>query len=82
MACGTPLVVSDIIGFRELIDGGEEALLVRARDPRAWAEAVVELIGDPARRAAMQLAGLRKAARFAWPRVTQQVIALYRTVVQ
>jgi phosphatidylinositol alpha-mannosyltransferase len=82
MACGTPLVVSDIIGFRELIDGGEEALLVRARDPQAWAEAVVELIGDPVRRAAMQVAGLRKAARFAWPRVTQQVIALYRMVVQ
>jgi phosphatidylinositol alpha-mannosyltransferase len=82
MACGTPLVVSDIIGFRELIDGGEEALLVRARDPQAWAEAVAELIGDPVRRAAMQVAGLRKAARYAWPRVTQRVIDLYRTVVQ
>jgi len=80
MACGTPLVVSDIIGFRELIDGGEEALLVGADDPQAWAEAVVRLIGDPAKRAAMQLAGMHKAARFAWPRVAEQVIKLYEKV--
>jgi phosphatidyl-myo-inositol alpha-mannosyltransferase len=80
MACGTPLLVSDIIGFRELIDGGEEAVLVPAGDPEAWADAVVELIGNPVRRAAMQVAGIRKAAQFAWPRVTRQILELYGEV--
>jgi len=82
MACGTPLVVSDIIGFRELIDGGEEAMLVGADDPQAWADAVVELIGNPARRVAMQIAGMRKALRFAWPRVAKQVIEVYERVAR
>lgn len=82
MACGTPLVVSDIIGFRELIGAGEEAVLVRASDPQAWADAVVWLIGNPVQRAAMQVAGIVKAAKFAWPRVTQQVIDLYGKVTQ
>jgi phosphatidylinositol alpha-mannosyltransferase len=82
MACGTPLIVSDIIGFRELIAGGEEALLVPADDSKAWGDAVVDLIGNPARRAAMQLAGLRKASKFAWPRVAEQVIHLYERVIQ
>lgn len=82
MACGTPLIVSDIIGFRELIDGGEEAMLVRADDSQAWADAIVELIRDPARRAAMQVAGMRKALRYAWPRVAKQVIELYKRVAR
>jgi phosphatidylinositol alpha-mannosyltransferase len=65
MACGTPLVASDIIGFRELVDGGGEAVLVPPRRPDAWADAVAGLIGDPSRRAAMGAAGRVKAGESA-----------------
>jgi phosphatidylinositol alpha-mannosyltransferase len=81
MACGTPLLASDITGFRELVAGGAEAVLVPPREPRAWADAVVRLIADPVRRAAMGQAGRTKAADFAWPRVTDQVLAVYRRVL-
>jgi len=81
MACGTPLVVSDITGFRELVGDGGEALLVDKDDPAAWSEAVVRLIDDPTRRAAMGRAGLAKASRFAWPVVTDRVLDVYRRVV-
>jgi phosphatidyl-myo-inositol alpha-mannosyltransferase len=82
MACGTPLVVSDIAGFRELIDGGTEAILAPCRDPAAWARVVVALMSDPARRDAMAAAGLAKAARFAWPRVAEQILAVYERVLR
>ncbi len=81
MACGTPLAVSDIIGFRELVNGGEEAVLVPKNDPAAWAKTTVELLGDPARRAVMREAGLSKAQTFSWPRVAEQVLAVYRRVL-
>lgn len=81
MACGTPSVVSDIVGFRELVDGGHHAVLVPARDPAAWAEAIVELIADPQRRAAMSLAGRAKALGFAWPGVARRVLAVYESVL-
>jgi phosphatidylinositol alpha-mannosyltransferase len=81
MACATPLVVSDIIGFRELVAGGAEAVLVPPREPRAWADAVVRLIADPVRREAMGQAGRTKAANFAWPRVSDRVLAVYRRVL-
>jgi len=80
MACGTPLAVSDIIGFRELVNGGAEAVLVPKNDPAAWAQTTVELLGDPTRRAAMREAGLTKAQTFSWPRVAEQVLAVYRRV--
>jgi phosphatidylinositol alpha-mannosyltransferase len=81
MACGTPLVVSDITGFRELVGDGQEAQLVDKDDPAAWSEAVVRLIDDPTRRAAMGQAGLVKASRYAWPVVTDRVLDVYRRVV-
>ncbi|HXM38127.1 MAG TPA: glycosyltransferase family 4 protein [Gemmatimonadales bacterium] len=82
MACGTPMVVSDITGFRELIDGGREAVLVARDDPSAWARAVVQLIGDPQRRATMAAAGLTKSAGFAWPRIADRVLAVYERVMR
>ena len=80
MACGTPLVVSDITGFRELIDGGAEAALVPKNDAKAWAAATLDLLEDPARRRAMSAAGLAKAQQYAWPRVADRVMAVYRRV--
>jgi len=80
MASGTPMIVSDITGFRELVDGGAEAVLVPKDDPAAWAAAATALIGDPARRTRMGAAGLVKASRFAWPRIADQVLAVYERV--
>ena len=81
MACGTPMIVSEITGFRELIDGGSEAMLVPPADPGRWAEATIALIRDPKRRGLMSRAGLQKAARFGWPTVAQQVLGVYRRVL-
>jgi phosphatidylinositol alpha-mannosyltransferase len=82
MACATPMLASDITGFRELVAGGGEAALVPPREPAAWADAVVSLIGDPGRRAAMSEAGRTKAAGFAWPRVSDRVLAVYQRVLR
>jgi phosphatidylinositol alpha-mannosyltransferase len=77
MACGTPMAVSDITGFRELVSGGEEAVLVPKNDPEAWARTVIDLLADDGRRQMMARAGLLKSAQFAWPRVAEQVLKVY-----
>jgi phosphatidylinositol alpha-mannosyltransferase len=78
MACGRPLLVSDIPGFRELVDGGPEAVLVRKNDVDAWARAILELIERPQQRAAMGAAGVAKAQTYAWPLIAERVMAVYR----
>lgn len=82
MACGTPQAVSDITGFRELVDGGDEAVLVDKGDPEAWTEAIISLLTDEDRRQTMSLAGVAKAARFAWPVVAEQVLGVYQRVLR
>ena len=81
MACGAPMIVSDNVGFRSVIDGGEEAVLIPTDDPATWADTTIALLEDPARRAAMGRAGVEKAARFSWPRIARQELAVYERVL-
>ena len=80
MACGTPMLVSDITGFRELVAGGPEAVLVPKENPAAWAGAVLGLMADRARLARMGAAGRCKAEAYAWPVIAARVMDVYRRV--
>jgi phosphatidylinositol alpha-mannosyltransferase len=78
MACATPMIVSDITGFRELVEQGPEAVLVPKGSPAAWAKAAIELLDDPARRARMGTAGLAKAQLYSWDVLADRVLDAYR----
>ena len=83
MACGTPMVVSDITGFRELVGGGAEAVLVPKDRPAAWARTIRRTDGRLRRRSHHGRApGGRKAEGYAWPLVAEQVMRVYRRVLQ
>jgi phosphatidyl-myo-inositol alpha-mannosyltransferase len=82
MACGTPMLVSDITGFRELVSDGTEAILVPRERPRAWAEAILQLVADRGRLAMMGAAGRRKAEDYAWPKIAARVMDVYRRVTR
>jgi phosphatidylinositol alpha-mannosyltransferase len=79
MACGTPLVVSDIPAFRDLATASR-AVFAPAGDAEAWAGAVNGLIDDPARRESMITEGRAVAECYSWPLVAQRVLAVYRRV--
>ena len=80
MAAGTPVLASDIDGFREVLHPGVEGELLQPDDPAAWARALVRISRDPARAAAFGQAGRRTAQRYAWPAVTREVLGVYRAV--
>lgn len=63
LACGTPLVISDSGGAREVV-GDDSAGRIVARDPQAIAAAVAQLLADPPSRQAVAA----HAARFSWER--------------
>jgi phosphatidylinositol alpha-mannosyltransferase len=81
MACGTPLVVSNIPAFRDLAGEGG-AMFAPCGDAAAWAAAVNSLLDDAPRRNAMSRAGRAVAERYAWPVVAQRVLDVYRRVTR
>ncbi len=65
MRCGVPVVSTDApYGPREILADGVDGFLTPVGDPAAMADALIELIADPARRAAMAAAALRASERY------------------
>src|SRR6187401_2993042 len=82
MAAGTPIVCSDIHGYKGVVRRGREGLLVPPRDPRELAVAIDKLIQDPGLREQMGAAGQARAEEFSWPRVTAKVEDYYGFVIR
>ena len=82
MAAGTPIVASDIHGYKGVVRRDREGLLVPPRNPKGLAEAIGRLLDDPDLRARMGAAGQARAADFSWPRVTAKVEEYYGFVIR
>jgi phosphatidylinositol alpha-mannosyltransferase len=78
MASGTPIVTTDIAGYRTVVSPGREALVVPPAQAPRLADAVIELLREPERRRAMGLAGQARARRYAWECVARDLIELYQ----
>ncbi|MGB8963364.1 MAG: glycosyltransferase family 4 protein [Pseudonocardiaceae bacterium] len=81
MAAGTPVVASDLDAFALVLDGGRAGVLVPVGSPAALATALDDLLDDPERRAALAVAGRRRAAMWDWPVVARRVLQVYETAV-
>ncbi len=76
MACGTPVVCSDIPVLREI--AGPAAEFAPPDDPAGLADAILRVLTDLPRRTAMIAQGAARAARFTWDRAAIDTLALYR----
>jgi phosphatidylinositol alpha-mannosyltransferase len=76
-AAGTPVVASDIAGYRDVVTAGVDGVLVPRGDATALAETLRDLALDPARVQRLATGARRSAERYAWPRVAEQVIGAY-----
>jgi phosphatidylinositol alpha-mannosyltransferase len=79
-ACATPVVASDIEGYREVVTP-ETAVAVVPGDAHALADAVESLLADEPRRAAMGRAARRVAEEhYAWSDIARRLEAIYERV--
>jgi phosphatidyl-myo-inositol alpha-mannosyltransferase len=81
MACATPIVCTDINGFRNVVAHEREALLVPCGNAGALADALAALLDDDTLRARLGTTGRQRALSFGWPRVTEMILALYARVL-
>ncbi|MCS7281741.1 MAG: glycosyltransferase [Anaerolineae bacterium] len=77
MACGTPVIASDVGGLAFLVRHGQTGYRVPARDEKALAAKIVRLLTDEGLRRRMGERAACWAERFAWPRIADQIEEVY-----
>ena len=78
-ACATPVVASDIPGYRDVMTP-ETGVLVPPDDPRALANAIVSLLADEPRRLELADGARRRARAYSWDDIGRRLLAIYQRV--
>jgi glycosyltransferase involved in cell wall biosynthesis len=82
MACGTPVIGSNVGGIKYTVEHQHTGFLVAPRDAEALGMRLAELYRQPELRRRMRSAGLARVhALFTWRRVATQLEELYEDVL-
>jgi len=82
MACGKPVLASDLPGVRSIVTDGEDGLLVPPGDGDRLAAAMCELLECPERRREMGRQGRAKVERaYAWSKIIPRLVRIYSEVL-
>jgi len=77
MACGTPVIASEVGGLAYLIRDGVTGFHVPDRDPVALASAIAQLAHDPALRQRLGRQAHQYAQYYSWECIADRIMALY-----
>jgi len=77
MAARTPIVASDLPGYRNVARPDRDAVLVPPSDPEALAAGVRAVLSDDAAAEQLRRSGAERADRFSMDRLARRYLALY-----
>ena len=82
MACGLPIIGTDVGGIPELVRHGTDGILVKPAEPGKVRESLEALLNNPAKRKAMGLAARQRIEeKYAWRVIASQYLEHYRKVL-
>ncbi len=82
MACGTPVVASQVGGLASTVVHERTGLLAPVGDWQAFARAISRMLASPALRDLWGHAGVQRAQTYAWPRVVERNVQLYHRLIR
>jgi glycosyltransferase EpsD len=82
MACGLPVVASDIKGHRELIEHGVNGLLFQSGNQEQLAEQIAEIFSNPSLSAQFANAAPGKLKKFSLPKTLPRIMEIYNASVE
>lgn len=81
MACGKPVIVSNVGGLPEIVENGKTGFIVPPRDPQKIAEAIEKLILNKELMAEMGRAGRNRVKKFyEWKSCVEQMCNIYAQI--
>ena len=77
MACGTPIIASDLPAFKALLEGGKYGRLFESENPESLSAVINDLLSDTNKRIELGKLGFEKAQELDWERVASAVFGVY-----
>lgn len=81
MACGVPIVASNVGGVPDVVKNGENGLLVPPKDPEALAAALIYLLENGTVRKKMGKNARKKAEDYSWERIAEETEKVYKELI-
>jgi D-inositol-3-phosphate glycosyltransferase len=78
MACGTPVVASEVGGLGYLVRDGETGFTIPDQEPEQLCEKISWLLNDPDLHATMSRRAVEYAQDYAWEKIATQIVDVYR----
>jgi D-inositol-3-phosphate glycosyltransferase len=78
MACGTPVIASEVGGLGYLVQDGQTGYTIPDSDPEALCDKLSRLLGDSHLCETMGLNASQYALNYAWDKIATQVIEVYK----
>ncbi|MCK4528605.1 glycosyltransferase family 4 protein [candidate division WOR-3 bacterium] len=79
MASGTPVIASDIEGYREVIP--DKRMLFNPNDPHSLAQRAISILKDNSLRKEIKEIGLKTASRYDWMEVARKTESFYNELL-
>jgi D-inositol-3-phosphate glycosyltransferase len=82
MACGTPVIVTQVGGLAFLVQDGITGFHIPVEDPEALADRLIKIMNDPELRDQMSQQAAEIAQNYAWEKIATSMSTLYQDVVE
>lgn len=81
MACGTPVIASEVGGLAYLVRDGETGFTIPDQEPEALCEKMSWLLNDHDLRQQMSERAVAYAQNYAWEKIAKQILGVYESLV-
>ncbi|MDE2853740.1 MAG: glycosyltransferase [Chloroflexota bacterium] len=80
MSSGTPVIASQVGGLQFLVRDEETGFHIPTREPISLADCIIRLLNEPARTKDMGIAASRIAQEYAWSRIAERLLQVFKDV--
>jgi len=81
MACGTPVIASEVGGLAYLVRDGETGFTIPAEEPDTLCEKLTWLLNDSELHARMSRRAVEYAQDYAWEKIAKQIVDVYEELM-
>jgi D-inositol-3-phosphate glycosyltransferase len=81
MACGTPVIASQVGGLAFLVQDGITGYTVPAEDHEALCERLTAILGDESLRLRMGQNAAEYARNYDWEKIAKQIVKVYGELI-